>query len=142
MTKYRETLYVNAAEEASSPDFEKSPSHMDISIPYDAPALLAFEQAGSKGDFETFKAQYVKDAVAMVIAKKVAREGGSAPVAQTSPPAQAATVLDISIPYDAPALLAFEQAGSKGDFATFKAQYVKDTVAMVTAKRAAALLAK
>ncbi|KAI2507640.1 hypothetical protein MHU86_6827 [Fragilaria crotonensis] len=115
---------------------ETAPVEVDISIPYDAAALLAYTTAGSKGDFETFKAEYLKDTIAMVVAKKVAREGGApAPAAVASTP----EVVDISIPYDAPALLAYTAAGSKGDFETFKAEYLKSTIDMVKAKRAAVL---
>ena len=119
---------------------ESAPEVIDISIPYDAAALLAYTTAGSNGDFEAFKAEYVKDAIAMVVAKKVAREGG-APAPVPVPAAVEATpeVIDISIPYDAAALLAYTSAGSKGDFETFKAEYLKITIAMVKAKRAAVL---
>jgi hypothetical protein len=44
---------------------------VDLSIPYDAAARLAYEAAGSKGDYAAFKAKYEADAVADVIAKKV-----------------------------------------------------------------------
>ena len=53
----------------------------------------------------------------MVVAKKDARQGGTAAPAPT-PVEKAAAVVDISIPYDAAALLAYDQAGSKGDFET------------------------
>ena len=45
-------------------------SAVDLSIPYDAPAKLAYEKAGSPGDFAAFKSKYEADAVADVIAKK------------------------------------------------------------------------
>mmetsp|Transcript_29616 Transcript_29616/g.48871 ORF Transcript_29616/g.48871 Transcript_29616/m.48871 type:complete len:146 (+) Transcript_29616:76-513(+) len=46
----------------------------DISIPYDAPAKLAYEKAGSSGDYAAFKTKFEADAVAESIAKKNARE--------------------------------------------------------------------
>ena len=139
MTKKREEMYAagnmaavpNETPTATSPP---SDNEADISIPYDAAALLAYEQAGSKGDFESFKAQYLKDTIAMVVAKKNARQGG-APAPAPAAVETAAAVADISIPYDAAALLAYTTAGSEGDFETFKAQYLKDTIAMVVAKK-------
>jgi hypothetical protein len=46
-----------------------SPASPDLSIPYDAAAMLAYEEAGKPGDFESFKKKYVADTVAMVKAK-------------------------------------------------------------------------
>ncbi|KAL7559773.1 hypothetical protein ACA910_003333 [Epithemia clementina (nom. ined.)] len=43
---------------------------VDLSIPYDAAARLAYEKAGSPGDYETFKAKYEADAIAEVKAKQ------------------------------------------------------------------------
>jgi hypothetical protein len=45
----------------------------DLSIPYDAAAMLAYEEAGNPGDFESFKKKYVADTVAMVKAKQKAK---------------------------------------------------------------------
>ena len=57
--------------EAEPPTPEAEPA-VDVSIPYDAAARLAYEEAGSEGDFEEFKAKYEADAVADVIAKNKA----------------------------------------------------------------------
>ena len=86
---------------------------VDVSIPYDAAARMAYEKAGSKGDYAKFKAQYEADAVADVIKKN-------------GP--------DLSIPYDAAAKLAYEKAGSRGDYAKFKAKYEADAVRDVKRK--------
>jgi hypothetical protein len=43
---------------------------VDISIPYDAAAMLAYEKAGTPGDFDTYKVKYYADAVADVKAKQ------------------------------------------------------------------------
>ncbi|OEU18912.1 hypothetical protein FRACYDRAFT_260604 [Fragilariopsis cylindrus CCMP1102] len=42
----------------------------DSAVPYDAPAKLAYEGAGSPGAYATFKTNYEKDAVKDVIAKR------------------------------------------------------------------------
>jgi hypothetical protein len=42
---------------------------------------------------------------------------------------------DVSVPYDAAAMLAYEKAGKPGDFASFKTKYLADTVAMVKSKQ-------
>ena len=43
---------------------------VDISIPYDAAAKIAFQVAGSKGDYTEFKEEYEKIAVEDVIKKQ------------------------------------------------------------------------
>jgi hypothetical protein len=110
--------YISQMEEQKKVE-ESKPEPIDVSIPYDAPARLAYEAAGSKGDYAAFKAQYEADAVADVIAKN-------------------APAVDISVPYDAAARLAYEAAGSPGDFAAFKTKYEEDAVADVIAKNAPA----
>jgi hypothetical protein len=105
---------------------------VDISIPYDAPARLAFEKAGSKGDYAAFKTKYEADAVADVTKKHKASVSHPAAAAPARGTPTVATVVDISIPYDAPARLAWEKAGSKGDYAAFKTKYEADAVADVT----------
>lgn len=104
----------------------KNTPPLDISVPYDAAAKLAFEKAGSKGDYNAFKTQYEADAVAAVMAKQAPAPAASAVDSSSS---------DISVPYDAPARLAYEKAGSPGDYAEFKAQYEAQAVAEVTAKQ-------
>lgn len=64
------------AEESSEPaDVPSEPEAAadDMSIPYDAAAMLAFEDS-DETDFEKFKVKYEEKAVADVIAKKKARE--------------------------------------------------------------------
>jgi hypothetical protein len=51
---------------------KKNQRESDVSIPYDAAARLAYTKAGSNGDFAAFKADYEKEAIAMVTAKKAA----------------------------------------------------------------------
>ena len=45
-----------------------------VSVPFNAAALLAYDRSDKSVPFEKFQEQYVTDAVAMVIAKKNARE--------------------------------------------------------------------
>ena len=45
-------------------------TNVQDSVPYDAPAKLAYEGAGSPGAYATFKTKYEKDAVKDVIAKR------------------------------------------------------------------------
>jgi hypothetical protein len=60
----------------------------------------------------------------------------SAPASSPPSSAAAATAVDLSIPYDAAARLAFGNRDEAG-FAAFKRQYEADTVRMVTEKRKA-----
>jgi len=106
----------------------KNAPPVDLSIPYDAAAKLAYEAAGSKGDYEAFKTKFEADAVADVIAKQKKSE----PAADAS---AATDSSNISVPYDAAARLAYEKAGSKGDYAAFKEKFEADAVADVKAKQ-------
>jgi len=95
---------------------EEAPSEesIDISIPYDAAAKLAYEASDKSMDYEAFKTKYEADAVADVIAKKP---------------------IDISIPYDAAAKLAYEASDKSMDYAAFKTKYEADAVADVVSKQ-------
>lgn len=66
-------------------------------------------------------------------------EGTTAPASTSSAPAASpaasSSSVDVSIPYDAAARLAYEKAGSKGDYGEFKAKYEADAVADVKAKQ-------
>lgn len=68
--------------EAESNAQEKTASA--VSIPYNAAALLAYDRSDKSVPFEKFQEQYVTDAVAMVIAKKMAREKVETIAAQDS----------------------------------------------------------
>ena len=67
--------------------------------------------------------------------KDLDSEGEAAPVATSEPAAAASDEVDLSVPYDAAARLAYEASGSPGDFETFKAKYEADAVAAVMAKQ-------
>lgn len=55
--------------------------------------------------------------------------------APAAAPAKSSTGIELwSVDYDAAAMLAYKAAGSNGDFAAFKTQYLADTSAMVGKK--------
>jgi len=87
---------------------------IDISIPYDAAAKLAFESSDKSMDYADFKTKYEADAVALVISKQP---------------------IDISIPYDAAAKLAFDSSDKSMKYADFKTKYEADAVALVISKQ-------
>jgi len=87
---------------------------VDVSIPYDAAAKLAYETTDKSLDYAIFKANHEADAIASVIAKQ--------PV-------------DVSIPYDAATKRAYEATDKSTDYAIFKANYEADAIASVIAKQ-------
>jgi hypothetical protein len=111
--------------EATAPVEEEK---IDVSIPYDAAARLAFAASGSKLTFEEFEVQYIRDTVEMV------RSKSNQTKATTAAPAKVETV-DISVPYDAAARLAYEASGSKLAFEEFEVQYKQDTVNFIKSKQ-------
>jgi len=107
---------------------------VDISIPYDAAAKLAYEASDKKMEYAAFKEKFEADAVAAVIAKQ--KPKNNAAPAKKDAPAAAATV-DISIPYDAAAKLAYEHSDKSMEYGAFKEKYEADAVADVIAKKGA-----
>ena len=99
----------------------------DVSVPYDAAAMLAYEKTDKTEPFEIFKVKYEEDAVADVIAKQPKKESAKAAAAPT---------VDISVPYDAAAMLAYEKTDKTEPFEIFKVKYEEEAVADVIAKRA------
>lgn len=75
-------------------------------------------------------------AVAVLVAVALgASGGGDAVISSSSGSSSSMGSGDVSIPYDAAAMLAYEEAGKPGDFETFKKKYLADTVAMVKSKQ-------
>jgi hypothetical protein len=103
----------------------------DVSIPYDAAAKLAYEASDKKMDYAAFKVMYEADAVAQVMAKQTTKGQTTASTPSSSAPAP----VDISVPYDAAAKLAYEASDKKMDYAAFKAKYEADAVAQVISKK-------
>ena len=89
-------------------------AEIDISIPYDAAARLAYESSDKSMEYEAFKSQYEAEAVALVKSKQP---------------------IDISIPYDAPAKLAYESSDKSVPYDKFKEVYESDAVALVKSKQ-------
>ena len=104
-----------AAEAASTED-----QSIDVSIPYDAAAELAFENSGDKSiPFSDFKVTYLAEAIESVKSKQ-----------------------PISVPYNAAAALAFEYSDRDIPFSDFKANYLVETVELVKSKHIARLKAQ
>jgi hypothetical protein len=87
---------------------------IDVSIPYDAPAKLAYEASDKSMAYADFKVKYEADAVAHVVSKQP---------------------IDVSIPYDAPAKLAYEASDKSMAYGDFKVKYEADAVAHVVSKQ-------
>jgi hypothetical protein len=105
--------YVQQVEEAKR-EAETPSEIIDVSVPYDAAARLAYEASDKALTFEEFEVKYLAEAVELVKSKQ--------PV-------------DVSIPYDAAAKLAYEQSDKSMAFAEFKTKYLADAVALVKSKQ-------
>jgi hypothetical protein len=113
-------------------------------VDYDAAARLAYESAGSAGEFEVFKLQYVIDASNMVANKhkkrmddelaRIAPEIEITREEQKKEQEEDRNLARYPVDYDAAARLAYESAGSAGEFEVFKLQYVTDASNMVATK--------
>ena len=127
---------------------------IDIRVPYDAAAQLAYDQepssVQSSTTFHEYKIQYEAKAVAHVMAKKASsksatpKAAAAAAVVTKSEPVEAgassSSSNDISIPYDAAAKLAYQalsaEERSKTDYNVFQQLYTQQAVADVIAKKA------
>jgi hypothetical protein len=115
--------------EQAAPKAAATAAVVDISIPYDAAAKNAYDASDRKMEYVAFKTKYEADAVAMVKSKQQ-------PAEQAAPKAAAtAAVVDISIPYDAAAKLAYEASDKKMAYPDFKPKYEASAVADVIAKQ-------
>mmetsp|Transcript_12012 Transcript_12012/g.18195 ORF Transcript_12012/g.18195 Transcript_12012/m.18195 type:complete len:186 (+) Transcript_12012:69-626(+) len=112
VTVTEEQFVAQKTEEAAIVDLDP----IDVSIPYDANAMIAYEASDKSVSFDEFKPTYLAETVAYIKSKQ--------PV-------------DVSIPYDANAKLAYEASDKSASFADFKAKYEADAVADVIAKKTA-----
>lgn len=96
------------------------PQKPDLSIPYDAAARFAYDQAGKPGSFVDFKTRYENAMVAMVKSK-----------------ARARVAVDLRVPYDAAARLAFQSGKSSSDFQSFRVRYENSMIELVKSKKRA-----
>jgi hypothetical protein len=122
---------------AAEAEVVQTKEDVDISIPYDAAAKLAFESSNKSMDYAAFKEKFEATAVADVVAKR--KSVAKVAVVETPPPVVEA--VDISIPYDAAAKLAFESSDKSMNYAAFKKKFEADAVADVMAKRKPAVAA-
>ncbi|KAL7481777.1 hypothetical protein ACHAW6_007452 [Cyclotella cf. meneghiniana] len=110
------------------------------SVDYDAAAKFAYNEAGNKGDFEAFKANYLVESTNMVARKHKDRVEETARIANELKIAHEKKILDEKrvarspVDYDAAAKLAYDAAGATGEFDTFKTKYLEDTSATIAAK--------
>jgi len=132
--------YISQMETTKSAPESSEP--VDISVPYDATAQLAYDKSDKSMAFEDFKVQYLADAVADVIAKQAPKAAAPAPAAPAAPAPAApkaaapAADVDISVPYDAAARLAYAKTDKSMHWGTFKARFEAQAVADVIAKQA------
>ena len=77
----------------------------------------------------------VAGAVGTIVVMPRSGTGVDSSAAAAPAPAAAAPSGDVSVPYDAAAMLAYESAGKPGDFESYKAKYLKETVDMIKSKQ-------
>lgn len=104
---------------------------VDLSVPYDAAAKLAYEKTDQSMAYEDFKKQYEQQAVADVIAKKAPKKTKAAAKKKK---VEASTV-DLAVPYHAAAMLAYEKSDKSMKYEDFQQKYEADAVADVIAKQ-------
>jgi hypothetical protein len=130
-TASKEQFLSQMEEIKNAPDEEP----IDVSIPYDAAARLAYEASDKKMNYDDFKAKYEADAIALVKSKqKVDKK--EAPKKTEAAPKAAATIsdTDVSIPYDAAAKLAYEASDKKIPYEHFKLVYENEAINLVKSK--------
>lgn len=108
---------------------------VDVSIPYDAAARLAYDGSDKSLPYDEFKTKYEADTVAMVKAKQPKKEKAAAPAAAATVEGSDAGAVDLSIPYDAAARLAYEASDKSVPYEAFKPVYEAEAVAQVISKK-------
>ena len=100
---------------------------VDVSVPYDAAARLAYEASNKTMSFERFNSIYLDRAVELVKSK----QPGYVPSKPYEP-------VDVSVPYDAAVELAYKIAYEKSEtrllFDAYRKIYIEEVVNMVTRK--------
>jgi len=109
---------------------------IDLSIPYDAAAKLADEASDKSIEYAAFKAKYESDVVEDVIAKssKTVEKVSETIKSDEKTTENESTGIDLSIPYDAAAKLAYESSDKSMEYVAFKVKYESNGVAEVIAK--------
>jgi hypothetical protein len=111
---------------------------VDLSIPYDAAARLAYDASDKSLPYDEFKAKYEADTVAMIKAKQPKKEITAAPAASVAASVEevaTGAAVDLSIPYDAAARLAYEASDKSVSYEAFKPMYEAEAVAQVISKK-------
>lgn len=131
---------------------------IDISVPYNAAAMLAYEASDKSLSFEDFEPEYLADAVALVKSKqpvdisvpynaaaKLAYEASDKALsfedfeptylAEAVELVKSKQPVDISVPYNAAAKLAFEASDKSMSYNDFETKYLADAVALVKSKQ-------
>merc|ERR1712176_981748 len=98
-----ENIIDEVVEEAALVEEAIEEEIVDVSIPYDAAAKLAYEVSDKSTPYAEFRVNYEANAVELVKSKRVKVEE---PIAVKE--AVQEVVVDVSIPYDAAAKLAYE----------------------------------
>lgn len=127
-TVSKEQFIAQMQEIASTPEPE---TRVDVSVPYDAAAQLAYAASDKKLPYAEFKIQYEAKAVALVKSKQQPKNEEDA--ASASP--VVVTAADLSVPYDAAAKLAYEASDKKMNYADFKLKYEQEAVELVKSKQ-------
>jgi hypothetical protein len=108
---------------------------VDLSIPYDAAARLAYDGSDKSLPYGEFKAKYEADTVAMIKAKQPKRKETAAAPAASAVTVEGAAAVDLTIPYDAAARLAYEASDKSISYEAFKPMYEAEAVAQVISKK-------
>jgi len=138
----KQTLVENIVEEAvdeAIPVKETVEEEVvDVSIPYDAAAKLAYEASDKSTSYADFKTKYEADAVELVKSKRVNVIEPAIQKATAEAEVKEAVqeeVVDVSIPYDAAAKLAYETSDKSTPYSDFRTKYEADAVDLVKSKR-------
>jgi len=123
--------FIQQQVEAIKADETSTTESVDLSIPYDAAAMLAYEASDKSMAFDAFKTKYLDETVAYIKSKQPAAK-------ESATPAAVAAAVDLSIPYDATAKLAYDASDKSMPYEAFKTKYLEDTVAYIKSKQPAA----
>ncbi|KAL7490131.1 hypothetical protein ACHAW6_015849 [Cyclotella cf. meneghiniana] len=104
------------------------------SVDYDAAARLAYEAAGSNGEFAEFRVNYLEETSALMAKKNPYVKTEADTPLPVAPEEVDATPKIASVDYDAAARLAYIASGQTGDFHAFKTKYLQETSDMVATK--------
>ncbi|KAL3788386.1 hypothetical protein HJC23_009192 [Cyclotella cryptica] len=133
----------NEVKLAEAKAIEESKRLARCPVDYDAAARFAYDMAGTKGDFEAFKSNYLLESTNMVARKhkdrlqEMARIADELRVEQEKQIQEEKRLARSLVDYDAAVKFAYEAAGATGEFDAFKTKYLVDTSAMIAAKHKA-----